>query len=135
MIETLEILANIDKVQIGDVLGLGIDFAKNEFFWTKNGIFCGKQARQEKRDVYLVVSGNHPIKAVMRIFSEISSGFRLNLKEISVNFGSQKFVFDVNSLMNHKDENEKKEYKEITFPSEEGQMRTRLDKSGYLVLR
>ncbi|KAG2320449.1 hypothetical protein Bca4012_056510 [Brassica carinata] len=62
----------------GDTVGAGINYASQEFFFTKNGALVGKIPKDIKGHLFPTV------------------GVHSQNEEVSVNFGKKKFVFDVN---------------------------------------
>jgi hypothetical protein len=76
-----------------DIIGCGINYSKNEIFFTKNGIFLGKAFDNKYLKLYPTVSLH-------------SKG-----EKIIGNFGRKSFLFDLKSLI---DEEEIRNYKEIS---------------------
>lgn len=63
----------------GDVVGCGIDYANQTAFFTKNGLFLGVAFKQ--------VDLSEPIYPCV--------GLRTPGEKVSVNFGQERFVFDI----------------------------------------
>jgi hypothetical protein len=69
----------MDKWQDGDIIGAGINFKRNEIFITQNGVFIG-----------VITQGIRRVRHLVPTIGMASLG-----ESIEVNFGAEKFAFDL----------------------------------------
>eukprot|EP01118_Nematostelium_gracile_P019856 TRINITY_DN938_c0_g1_i1.p1 TRINITY_DN938_c0_g1~~TRINITY_DN938_c0_g1_i1.p1 ORF type:complete len:652 (+),score=121.19 TRINITY_DN938_c0_g1_i1:67-1956(+) len=114
---SLECEGQVEASKSGDIVGLGINYATNEIFWTRNGRLEGKVKRNESRHLHPHVGGKFPVL------------------DISINFGAEEFLFDIFSLMDH-NRNEWKSYRDCQMiPIEIKRKHCRLETDDRLLRR